>query len=89
MAFDLQKAGYSGVVNGRSYTAWYIGAGDDTPWLHNVIGILSEAASVRVATPIYIEPSEISNCLLRKAHGLSSIPGRAAGGGFATSSITS
>ncbi len=37
----------SGVVNGRSYTAWYIGACDDTPWLHNVIGILSEAASVR------------------------------------------
>ncbi len=59
MAFDLQKAGRSGVVNGRSYTAWYIGAGDDTPWLHNVIGILSEAASVRVATPIHIEPSEL------------------------------
>jgi hypothetical protein len=60
MAYDLQKAGYSGVVNGRSYTAWYIGAGDDTPWLHNVIGILSEAASVRVASPIYIEPNEIA-----------------------------
>jgi len=59
MAYDLQKNGMSGVVNGRSYTGWYIGACDDTPWLHNVIGLLSEAASVRLATPIYIEPTEI------------------------------
>ena len=59
MSYDLQKHGMSGVVNGRSYTAWWIGACDDTSWLHNVIGILSEAASVRVASPIYIEPNEI------------------------------
>lgn len=59
MAYDLQKNGHSGVVNGRSYTGWYIGACDDTPWLHNVIGILSEASSVRVASPIFIEPNEI------------------------------
>jgi len=66
MAFDLQRAGHSGVVNGRSYTAWYIGAGDDTPWLHDVIGILSEAASVRVASPIHIEANEISNAFYEK-----------------------
>jgi len=59
MSYDLQKNGFRGVVNGRSYTAWYIGACDDTSWLHNVIGILTEAASVRLATPIYIEPNEI------------------------------
>lgn len=59
MSYDLQKHGMSGVVNGRSYTAWWIGACDDTSWLHNVIGILSEAASVRTATPIYIEPNEL------------------------------
>jgi hypothetical protein len=59
MGYDLQKHGLSGVVNGRSYTAWWIGACDDTSWLHNVIGILSEAASVRGATPIHIEPNEI------------------------------
>ncbi len=61
MAFDLQRQGMSGVENGRSYTAWYIGACDDTPWLHNVAGILTEAASVRLATPIQIEPNEIRN----------------------------
>ena len=59
MSYDLQKHGYSGVVNGRSYTAWWIGACDDTSWLHNVIGILTEAASVRVATPTYTEPNEV------------------------------
>ncbi|MGC8747165.1 MAG: M14 family metallopeptidase, partial [Candidatus Saccharicenans sp.] len=60
MAYDLEKFGYKGVVNGRSYTAWWIGACDDTSWLHNVIGLLSEAASVRVASPIYIEPTELA-----------------------------
>jgi hypothetical protein len=59
MAYDLEKKGYAGVVNGRSFTGWWIGACDDTSWLHNVIGLLSEMASVNVATPIYIEPNEI------------------------------
>ncbi len=70
MGYDLQNHGLSGVVNGRSYTAWWIGACDDTSWLHNVIGILSEAASVRTATPIHIEPNEIPRLVLREAHGL-------------------
>jgi hypothetical protein len=35
MSFDLQKAGFSGVVNGRSYTGWWIGACDDTS-CHNI-----------------------------------------------------
>jgi len=66
MGYDLQKHGMSGVVNGRSYTAWWIGACDDTSWLHNVIGILSEAASVRAATPIHIEPNEIPTSYYEK-----------------------
>jgi hypothetical protein len=66
MAYDLQQNNKSGVVNGRSYTAWYIGAGDDTPWLHNVVGILSEAASTRMATPIYVEPTELPKSFAEK-----------------------
>jgi hypothetical protein len=61
MSYDLQKHDMSGVVNGRSYTAWWIGACDDTGWLHNILSCLSEAASVRVATPIFIEPSELQS----------------------------
>ncbi len=60
MAFDLQKEGYKGVVYDRSFTGWWIGACDDTSWLHNSIGLLSEMASVKRATPIYIDPTEIS-----------------------------
>jgi hypothetical protein len=66
MAYDLQKNGYSGVVHGRSYTGWWIGACDDTSWLHNTVGLLSEMASVRVATPIYIDPTELPQSYVEK-----------------------
>jgi len=66
MAYDLQKNGFKGVVNGRSFTGWWIGACDDTSWLHNVVGLLSEMASVNVATPIYIEPTEVPQSYYEK-----------------------
>ena len=66
MAYDLQKNGFKGVEHGRSYTGWWIGACDDTSWLHNVIGLLSEMASVRVATPVHIEPNEIPQSYYEK-----------------------
>ena len=66
MAYDLQKNGFKGIVHGRSYTGWWIGACDDTSWLHNVVGILSEMASVKVATPINIEPTEIPQSYYEK-----------------------
>lgn len=66
MAYDLQKNGFSGVVHGRSYTGWWIGACDDTSWLHNTIGLLSEMASARVATPIYIDPTELPQSYVEK-----------------------
>jgi hypothetical protein len=66
MAFDLQKEGYSGVVYDRSFTGWWIGACDDTSWLHNSIGLLSEMSSVRVAAPIYVDPTEVSNEYIEK-----------------------
>jgi len=66
MAYDLQKNGYKGVVHGRSYTAWWIGACDDTSWLHNVVGLLSEMASVNIASPIHIEPTEVPQSYYEK-----------------------
>ena len=66
MAYDLQKNGFEGVVYDRSFTGWWIGACDDTSWFHNVIGLLSEMASVQVATPIYIDPSELSDSYVEK-----------------------
>jgi hypothetical protein len=66
MAYDLQKNGFSGVVHGRSYTGWWIGACDDTSWLHNTVGLLSEMASVRVASPIYIDSTELPQSYVEK-----------------------
>ena len=66
MSLDLTKQGFSGIVHGRSYTGWWIGACDDTSWLHNVVGLLSEMASPKVATPIYIEPTEIPQSYYEK-----------------------
>jgi len=66
MAYDLQKNNFSGVVHGRSYTGWWIGAADDTTWLHNNIGLLSEMASVNTASPIYIDPTEIPDSYVEK-----------------------
>ncbi len=66
MAYDLQKQGYKGVVYGRSFTGWWIGACDDTSWFHNTIGILSEMASCRIASPIFIDPTEIPNSYVEK-----------------------
>lgn len=66
MAYDLEREGYKGVVNGRSFTGWWIGACDDTSWLHNVVGLLSEMASVNVVTPIYIELNEIPKSYYEK-----------------------
>lgn len=66
MAYDLQKNGFRGVVHGRSFTGWWIGACDDTSWLHNTVGLLSEMASVKVATPIYIESTELPDSYYEK-----------------------
>lgn len=66
MAYDLQSKGYRGVVYGRSFTGWWIGACDDTSWLHNSIGLLSEMASVKTATPIYIDPTELPKSYVEK-----------------------
>jgi hypothetical protein len=66
MSYDLQKNGFKGIVQGRRYTGWWIGACDDTSWLHNVAGLLSEMASVKVATPIYIEPTEVPQSYYEK-----------------------
>ncbi|MCK4764870.1 MAG: hypothetical protein KAW12_21910 [Candidatus Aminicenantes bacterium] len=66
MAYDLQTKGKKGVVYDRSFTGWWIGACDDTSWLHNSVGLLSEMASVRTASPIFIDPSEVSDSYTEK-----------------------
>jgi hypothetical protein len=59
MMFDLERAGLRGVVTGEGYTGWWTGGEDEVSWPHNIIAFLTEAASAKVASPIYIEPNEL------------------------------
>lgn len=47
-----EEARQSGVVSASVYDGWRPGDMDTTPWWHNVVGLISEAASVRIASPI-------------------------------------
>lgn len=51
---DLHKQGLKGVVTGTTFTGYFPGTLSKTPMWHNRIGILSEAASSYLATPIFL-----------------------------------
>ena len=54
VVFDMIQKGFKGVVTGGRFNAYFQGTMSKTPLWHNRVGILSEAASVRIATPIYL-----------------------------------
>ncbi|HEU5250838.1 MAG TPA: M14 metallopeptidase family protein, partial [Thermoanaerobaculia bacterium] len=60
MAFRLEQAGKSGVIYGFSYDAYWPGGTKNTGWWKNIAGLLTEVASVRFATPIYLPPGELA-----------------------------
>jgi len=47
----LEEAGKVGIVYGETYTNFWPGAMAWTGWWHNQVGMLTELASVRIATP--------------------------------------
>ena len=53
MASALYDAGLTGVAHQQSYDLWWHGGFRSTPTRHNMIGILTEAASTRLGTPIH------------------------------------
>ena len=61
MALDLERAGRDGVESQKMFEAYWPGATDSTPWYHNRIGILTESASCRIATPLYVDRSEATS----------------------------
>src|SRR5258705_2275235 len=52
MASALYDAGLTGVAHQQSYDLWWHGGFRSTPTRHNMIGILSQAASARIASPV-------------------------------------
>jgi hypothetical protein len=52
MSMALETNGKSGVADHVIYDLWWHGGARSTPTRHNMIGVLTEAASVKIATPI-------------------------------------
>ena len=59
MQLECEERDLSGVISDAYFTAYWEGTSMMTPWWHNQVGLLSEAASCRVATPVYIENVEL------------------------------
>jgi hypothetical protein len=59
MATDMTADGLAGVAQHWAFDDYWPGSTETCIW-KNVIGFLTEAASTQTATPIYIEPTELS-----------------------------
>ncbi len=60
-AAALEKAGKTGIIYGEMYTYWWEGAMAWTGWWHNMIGLLTEVASARVATTIEQQKADLDS----------------------------
>lgn len=56
---DMTNDGHSGVSTGVSYDMWWNGGNRNVPVRHNIIGLLTEAASVNIASPVFLRRSEL------------------------------
>ena len=59
MGLRLEQAGKKGVGHDMIYDSYWPGGTRNTAWWKNVVGLLTEAASVNIASPVYIEPNEL------------------------------
>lgn len=58
IAYKEEEAAKSGIVNAAIYSGWgHFGFHWITPF-HNIAGMLTESASARLATPLYIHPDQ-------------------------------
>jgi hypothetical protein len=55
---ELEAAGKPGVVTGERFSLWWHGGLRTAPARHNMVGVLSESASARLASPIFQEPGQ-------------------------------
>ncbi len=65
VAADLQAAGQEGVVTNAMYDTWWHGGFRTAPYYHNSIGILSEAASARLMSPVKVTPEQLARSVTR------------------------
>ncbi|MEW6363545.1 MAG: M14 family metallopeptidase [Acidobacteriota bacterium] len=60
MSLRFEQQGKRGVAYGTIFDAYWPGGSKNTAWWKNTVGLLTEAASCRFATPLKIEESELS-----------------------------
>lgn len=65
IASDLQAAGQQGVITNAQYDTWWHGGFRTAPYYHNSIGILSEAASARLMTPVQVTREQLAKASTR------------------------
>jgi hypothetical protein len=59
IAYKEEEAGLSGIINMAQYSGWgHFGFHWITPF-HNIAGMLTESASARLATPLFIHPDQL------------------------------
>lgn len=60
IAYGLESEGRAGIVNAAQYSGWgHFGFHWITPF-HNIAGMLTESASARLATPLFVHPEQLS-----------------------------
>jgi hypothetical protein len=52
MGAALHQKGYTGIINDAIYTSWWQGGFVMQAWWHNMVGLLTEVASVNIASPV-------------------------------------
>lgn len=61
VAADLEAAHFAGVITNAQFDMWWHGGLRTSPYYHNSIGILSEAASAKLMTPVEITREQLAS----------------------------
>jgi Zinc carboxypeptidase len=69
MVADLQAEKIAGVATNSTYDTWWHGGFRSAPYYHNSIGILTEAASTNLMSPLTIKEED-----LRRSRGVRGLP---------------
>jgi hypothetical protein len=56
---DMTAEGFTGIATGVVYDMWWNGGNRNVPVRHNIVGLLTEAASVNLASPIFHDPARL------------------------------
>ena len=60
MALKESENGYTGAINNAIYSGWGHFGFHWITFFHNIVGMLTESASAKLATPMYILPEQLS-----------------------------